>query len=262
MIKVYVYLFALFAYITCNGQEKFQFIKAGPTGSILKINDHGPSALTYGAFIYGGDLAYIITTDKWYDAIDFQFKKGELSNELASSQKIMATHFQFEWYRLWNLYLLPNSSQLFGFQWYNAYTQTNRSSLSNNNIYYCFESSLLPEIKLLKKLEIIDKMPLFLYVKGSAALAGYIIRPSIASMNPISANGNYPSNFWDKPFAGRIVTLNKLQHYISTCGIEFSCNARIFIVLEYTWNYLSYKNDNPYYEISHQFTAQLGIRLK
>jgi len=261
MIKVYIFLFVLFANITCDGQEKFQFIKAGPSGSIVKIYDKGPSALLYSNFIYGGNFAYLETTKKCFDAIDFQFRRGELNSELASSQKILASHFQFKWYRLWNLNLFPKSAQQLGLQWYNAYSHTIRNSNSNNSKYYCFESSLAPEIKIDKSLDLIDKIPLSLYIKGSAVIFGYIIRPSIASTNPISANENYPSNFWEQSVAGRIVAFNKLQHFAATSGIEFSCSNQLFIALEYSWNYIGYKNDNPYYDISHQFIAQLGIRL-
>jgi hypothetical protein len=262
MNKLLFLIIAILIFTDSYGQGKLHILEAGPTGTVFKINDKAASALTYSNFIFGFNFEYIESSPDLYDAIKFHVQNGKLKNNISSASNLEATQFQFDWSKLWNLDLLRNSSQLLGFQWLTDYTNTRWENFSNNKQYFCFSSSLVPEIILKKDFVIHGLIHLSTLAKGSAGLFSYVIRPSIASTSPITPTETHPGNFWAKTTSGRLVSLCKLQQFNTSLSIELFKNKRIFTALEYNWSYFAYKVDNPYYEISHQFTILLGIRLK
>ncbi len=262
MFKLLYLIIALLVFTDSYSQVKSQAFTLGPTGTVMKINDKGASALTYGNFIFGVNLEFAESSARRYEAINFHLQRGELENKISSPSQVLATQFQFEWRWLWNLNLSDNSSQLVGIHWRNDFTNTFRENFPTNSRYYCFSSSLSPEIMLKKSFVIKDRIHLSIYAKGSASLFGYVIRPSIASNSPIAPNEKYPANFWEKTISGRLVFFTKLNYFDTSYGIELYDNKRTFVAFEYGWNYFAYKIDNPYYEINHKFTVQIGFRLK
>jgi hypothetical protein len=256
-----VFMFS-FAILTSHAQQKVHSLFAGPIVSITKINDKGPSALTYSNLLFGTDIQYTETTEKCYDALRFQFHTGKLGSNIPSSPQIQFSHFQFNWNRFWHLHLFLNSSALLGFQWYTSYSQTLRDTYATNSKYYCFESSIAPIIKFLKSYKINDSYHLNCSAQGSVAMLGYFIRPSISSLKPIAVNSDYPQNFMELVMAGRMVTPLKMQHIITSYKIELAGNKRFISGIEYAWSYLVYKIDNHYYEINHQFIVYVGYHFK
>lgn len=248
--------------LTAFSKEKDYIISTGFSGSQLTILDRGPSALSYSNYIYGFGLSYIEETVNWSDEMTLHFQKGFLKSDQEFSTEPKIYSYLFDWRRSWDLKNIPNWKTQIGFHWHNGYTKTSRTEFSNNKDYFCFISSISPYINTKKILLSSQKHTLNFFTEASYSPLAYIIRPSLTSIDPVSMGGEKASTFWKYITSGHISSLAKFQYIVINSGFELMFNPKFSMSLAYQWNYLSYKQDNPYYEINHQIQANAVIKIK
>jgi hypothetical protein len=136
-----------------------------------------------------------------------------------------------------------------------------RTEFPNNPSYSCYLTSLSPAFRLERKVVSKKQKAIVFNLTNTVSIFGYIIRPSLGTVSPISYSDKLSQTNSDYFSSGRVVTLNKLQQLTSSFAIDFHLSKRAIFSIGYNWNYMHYGSDPQYYQVNHQIFTYVGIEF-
>jgi hypothetical protein len=260
VFKLLISLILIFLGFPIFGGEKTITFIIEPSINSTTVKDEAISALSTQNALFGLSQSIQIRSVKRIENISFFYQSGKLYNDKSTADP-QFTMFSFDYYHVWYLVKKEKNFAGIGIDVQTSNSNTVRKEFPNNPTYECFLNTLSPAFRYERRIINKKQKSVILNFSGYISVLGYIVRPSLGTVSPISNSGKLSQSTGDYLTSGKFVSLNDLQFVTSSVSVDFNLSRRLVLSFGYNWKYMHYGIDPVYYQVTHQFYTHVGIKF-